>query len=379
MDQRPSETPRTVHAVVAGSASPNLDLLRAIAVLAVYVRHLLIPLGYGPYAKSSAVLNELGGFGVFIFFVHTSLVLMMSLERLQASERQPFRAFYVRRLFRIYPLSIVCIGATLLFHLPAAPWWPWSRPDLSTILTNFLLCMNLFYKPALNTVNWSLPYEVQMYLVLPLLYLAGKVYGLRGIIVLWCCAVVVALIQPHVAGRLNIAQYAPCFIAGVASYFIGFGSMRRRLPFLGWPLVIAASGGVLAIGAAGGFLEPASWVMCLIVGLTAPMFVELRSRWLGASVALLARYSYGIYLTHLFAMWVALVILKDHSAWLRYGALVVLSGALPVAVYHLVEAPMIGLGTRLAKVVGKGRLNPGVRRMGIGASVPLASPSQLVP
>jgi peptidoglycan/LPS O-acetylase OafA/YrhL len=57
--------------------SPNLDLLRATAVLTVFLAHLLIGLGVKPR-------EEVGAAGVLIFFVHTSLVLMMSLSRLES-------------------------------------------------------------------------------------------------------------------------------------------------------------------------------------------------------------------------------------------------------------------------------------------------------
>jgi len=56
--------------------SANLDVLRAIAVLMVFFYHLL---EYGYFSERR--VNRLGQFGVLIFFVHTSLVLMMSMER----------------------------------------------------------------------------------------------------------------------------------------------------------------------------------------------------------------------------------------------------------------------------------------------------------
>jgi peptidoglycan/LPS O-acetylase OafA/YrhL len=110
---------------------------------------------------------------------------MFSLERIERNKQELFITFYIRRLFRIYPLSIVCVSIIVLFHLPRAPWWPWSSPDLSTILANIFLYTEFMYKPVVSSVLWSLPYEVAMYLVLPVLYLIGKAYGVRGILALW--------------------------------------------------------------------------------------------------------------------------------------------------------------------------------------------------
>ena len=197
-------------------SSPNLDLLRATAVLLVYFFHLFI-------TTNIRLPDYLGQFGVLLFFVHTSLVLMFSLERIETKGGSFFLTFYLRRLFRIYPLSIVCVSVIILFQLPRAPWWPWSNPDLSTILANLFLYTEFMYKPVVTSVLWSLPYEVAMYMVLPFLYLAGKAYGVRGIFVLWCVAVVGAIAQPYVSSRLGVAQYAPCFIAGVAATSWGSG------------------------------------------------------------------------------------------------------------------------------------------------------------
>jgi peptidoglycan/LPS O-acetylase OafA/YrhL len=336
----PRASPGTGSATFA--ESPNLDLLRAIAVLAVYFFHLSITLGatLPPYA---------GRFGVLIFFVHTSLVLMMSLERIENAKRPLATTFYVRRFFRIYPLSVLCVTAIVLFRLPRAPWWPWLNPDGATILTNLLLCTNLFYKEVVTSVLWSLPYEVQMYLVLPLVYLVGRAYGSRGVLTLWCAAVLAGIVQPHVTGRLDIAQYGPCFMAGVASYFLGFGAATRRLPFIGWPVVIAIAGGILAYGSHLGFPGAGSWIMCLMLGLTAPLFADLEQPALRKGAAWIARYSYGIYLTHLYAQWAALVVLKEYPAAVRYAVLVVLSLGAPITLYHLVESPMITVGVRVAR------------------------------
>jgi peptidoglycan/LPS O-acetylase OafA/YrhL len=337
------------HSRIPNVESPNLDFLRAIAVLSVYVFHLLYTLGLSQTETPDGRPDFgwlLGRFGVLIFFVHTSLVLMMSLERMEHSGRPLFSAFYIRRFFRIYPLSMACVALVVLFHLPQSPRVPWFNPDWSTITANFFLCTSLFYKGNVISVLWSLPLEVQMYLVLPFVYLIGKRYRLPGIAVLWLGGVIAAYIQPHIAGRLTIAPFVPCFMAGVASYFVGFGSARRRLPFLAWPLTIAAAAGIFSAFGSGS--KEMSWIICLVLGLSAPLFADMQSQSLGRVSAWIARYSYGIYLTHMYALWTAFVVLKEHSLWLRLSVLIALSVGSPVIFYKALEAPMINLGTRLA-------------------------------
>ena len=161
-------------------------------------------------------------------------------------------------------------------------------------------------------------------------------------------AVVGGFVQPYISWRLGLAQFAPCFIAGVACYFMGYGARRRPLPFWGWPLILLAAAGIQGFGSYYEYEQVSRWVLCLMIGLTAPFFAELNRPMLNKATELIARYSYGIYLTHLHAQWAALVLLKDQPAAVRYSVLVVLSVGLPVALYHMVEAPMIRLGARLA-------------------------------
>jgi len=81
--------------------SVNLDFLRSVAVMSVFVAHLM------DTALNDWSVGSLGRFGVVVFFVHTSLVLMGSLHRLEKtakSDTSLVLAFWIRRFFRIYPL-----------------------------------------------------------------------------------------------------------------------------------------------------------------------------------------------------------------------------------------------------------------------------------
>src|SRR5258708_39971052 len=94
--------------------SPNLDLLRTVAVLCVFVSHLLDVFGIRSF-------GSLGRGGVIIFFVHTSFVLMGSLERLQqdgGGKWQLGRGVWCRRFFRIFPLSILFVVLIGMFRVP---------------------------------------------------------------------------------------------------------------------------------------------------------------------------------------------------------------------------------------------------------------------
>ena len=71
---------------------PNLDFLRALAVLLVLTAHIA-----GYTIRTNPVSFAMGQLGVMLFFVHTSLVLMQSLERQQLDGAALLRAFYLQR------------------------------------------------------------------------------------------------------------------------------------------------------------------------------------------------------------------------------------------------------------------------------------------
>src|SRR5258708_17236985 len=95
--------------------SANLDFLRSAAVLLVLAQHLGRRLHDDP--SNWLPTSYLGLFGVLLFFVHASLVLMYSMERSGLQGRALLKDFYIRRIFRIYPLSILAIVAALALHL----------------------------------------------------------------------------------------------------------------------------------------------------------------------------------------------------------------------------------------------------------------------
>jgi peptidoglycan/LPS O-acetylase OafA/YrhL len=63
----------------------------------------------------------------------------------------------------------------------------------------------------------------------------------------------------------------------------------------------------------------------------------------------IAKYSYGIYLTHVAAIWVAFVALRAMPLAVRWLTFVVLAAGLPLIAYHMIERPMIGLGIRISE------------------------------
>ncbi len=330
----------------------NLDALRAIAVLLVLGDHVLETIAATRGGSYDPYVWYLGRLGVLLFFVHTCFVLMASMERLNSSGWSLARTFYIRRAFRIYPLAALCIVIVVSFGIPALPWLQFKSPAPLDLASNFLLTMNLTDSPEVLTPLWSLPLEVQMYLALPAIFLltlgARHVPRIAGIYVLSLAA---ALVLPQITSIFKVAAFAPCFMAGVVAYAL-CKRWQPRLPAWTWlPFLAALIGLYIGIEEAtpGTHHVLLQAAICLALGLAIPLFRQSRAAALNRAAHLVAKYSYGIYLFHCVALWVAYYAVRPESplmqALLALGLLVALS----VASFHLLESPAIRLGARLSR------------------------------
>lgn len=331
------------------AAEPNLDILRAVAVLMVLGDHVSEMLARQFPELSIEPYNLIiGRLGVLLFFVHTALVLNLSMERMGLVGWEQIRAFYIRRAARIYPLAIACVLIVVAFQVPELPWRQFNATP-ATIATSLTLTTNLAYHPPVQVVLWSLPIEVQMYVTLPIIYLIvrGRPLWVLG---LWLLSLPVAWIQPVYLGRLSVLAFVPCFLSGVLAYTLSKQS-AIRLPGAAWlPVLILVS---VAYACAQGpnpnmHYPPVQWLLCLLVGAIVPMFADSTAKALNSAAAFVAKYSYGIYLFHCIAIWLGCVVLADLPIWLQWTVVATALCVLTGVGYHWVEAPAIRMGARLA-------------------------------
>jgi peptidoglycan/LPS O-acetylase OafA/YrhL len=339
------------------SLSANLDVLRAIAVVLVLAQHLARRSCVETFAGMPT--SSWGLFGVLLFFVHTCLVLMYSMERSQLTGWRLFKNFVTRRIFRIYPLSVLAVLTALSLHLDSdingiRGLSHGQFPGIVGAASNLLLVQNLTGAKSIVNVLWSLPFELQMYAFLPFLFLwirrsaTSRTKPARNLawplFALWIASVGMAFAQPRIPhlGRLSILLFLPNFLPGVLAYSLPH---RPRLPSALWPVFILI---LVAAFAARPDLST-GWVLCLILGWMIPRFREIQWPWLRWIGNRIATYSYGIYLSHQFAIWTAFGVLASYSLAIRIPVLIVMLVGLPILLYHAIEKPMIGVGVQFAR------------------------------
>lgn len=327
--------------------SANLDLLRALAVMAVFFDHLCGALGNRSY-------GSLGRFGVILFFVHTSFVLMASLARLDRhgeSRDSLALAFWIRRIFRIYPLTVLFVVLTPIFHIPSDPGQMYAWIGLKAFLSNLALTQNLTYSPDILGPLWSLPLEMQMYLLLPFAYFAIRGDRRYRSLALWALAVLLALTVPHISERLNVFRYAPCFASGVVAFdLLRSQHWRWKLPAWTWPVGIFTA--IALFGPHDNISLPhkmtRAWVLSLLLAVLYANVHEAGPNWMHRVFHWIAERSFGIYLSHIVVFWIVFYRMAQLPLWARGAALIAGAVGIPALLYVSIERPLIQVGARVA-------------------------------
>lgn len=343
---------------------PDIDGLRAVAVLAVVAHHFWPELLRGGYV------------GVDVFFVISGFLITKIIHKEISESRFSFVDFYDRRIRRIFPALFAMLGTTL-----AAGWFLMLPSDYlatfkASVGTLFFSANVVFWRqmaagyfaatdastnPLLHT--WSLGVEEQFYIVFPFLLLFLARFWPRHQVKFLGAAAIVSL---------GLAQY---FLASksVAVFFL--------TPFRAWELLVGAllalravpevknhvmresiaAAGLLAILIAAAAFDPQTpfpGLSALLPVLGTAAVIHAGSS--GPAVAMrlitlrpmvyIGLISYSLYLWH----WPVLVLGKLALAFGESEAhkiiLLALSFALAMASYHFVEQPFRSKGVSRTRV-----------------------------
>lgn len=224
-------------------------------------------------------------------------------------------------------------------------------------LSNLLLVQNLTGHDSIPAPLWSLPFEIQMYLLLPGLFLLAGRWESRApgrVGLLWLAAVGVVLVLWRMGANYQLLNFTPCFLPGILAFTLR--NTRRTLPPAALFAYLLACAALMSALVNRGVPETlAAWPLCLGLGLLIPRCRELRHPWIRGFGKTIARYSYGIYLLHGLAMHLAFGVLASRPPALQWACFL---GALVPGVwlaFHGLEEPGIALGKRLAARLGRPR------------------------
>ncbi len=339
---------------------PELDGLRGISILLVYVHHLYHPLMPG------------GFFGVDVFFVLSGFLITSLL--VQEWEREGsinLKDFYIRRVLRLMPallLLILVIGGFALIFLDKKRAIETYQGIWLTLsyASNWLYALRCFSASNPLGITWSLAIEEQFYLTWPLLLGLALRYKLRRRWVLYILAFSIAVISLN--RKILVDQGATIFRLYYASdtradtlligCLAGLLVSWNLLPHSRTLEISVKSLAAVAVIFLGYMVGTASWTDLMLyryggytlVGLSIALILTVVIVW-PPKVALsvlrftplvwIGRISYGLYLWH----WPVREFIYQKkivpASATQLVTAVVLSLLLPTLSYYYVERPFL--------------------------------------
>lgn len=363
-----------------GRYRPELDGLRAIAILMVMVLHaqwVLWAEGQ-PTTFLSAITDksprsfwEVGWAGVDLFFVLSGYLISRILLELPAGAS--LRTFYRHRALRILPLYFVTV--LLAFGLgPLLPGVLQHNPEGLEFWRFASFTHNFTDQPFWSwilTPSWSLGVEIHFYLLWPLLLLrlprSGLPWILAGLVLLLPGLKALAMVQLPLEGMIyHVTPFRlDDFAAGAFVAWAQLNPDRLSPPRLRqlslWLSPLALVGLVLLalidpVAPLLGVHKPAlailgfsllalgfgGWVGWTVSGLPKSLHGLLSHPW----VVWIGKISYGLYLLHMLAFMVTSVGLRElgaSSPWLQMPAMFLAAIALATLSWLGLEQPFLRL------------------------------------
>ncbi|GAA5481153.1 acyltransferase family protein [Haloferula sargassicola] len=351
-----------------------IDELRGLAVLLVVFVHV------GYYLDESLLITRVsryGQYGVQLFFMLSAFTLCHSMDRLPGLSRGDYRAFFVKRFFRIAPLYYAALVGYTAYSIASHRLFgktPWTEPaDYSAagFLTN-LTFTNGLWPPAVNQVvpgGWSIGCEFLFYAIFPFLFFATRKRP-AVLVAVAGGAVALSATLPWLLAPLgwretpgndtfyyySIINQLPCFMVGML-YF----HFRERRGFAAGALAL----GLPALVALALIHEQQGWwiitpliagVMFTAVAIAAEKLPRLML------LAHIGECSFSIYLVHFIVTWnLGVLCLRklpqfaDNtlSAIGLYLVVTAISFGISRLTYRFVELPFISLGHKVAGSIKK--------------------------
>jgi peptidoglycan/LPS O-acetylase OafA/YrhL len=362
---------------------PELDVLRLAAFLLVFCNHRNDVARVSPDYPVMAALAGIGIFGVPVFFLLSAFLITELLNReLESVGTVHVKAFYVRRILRIWPLYYAVFYAlVLLNHVlrRVGASTAGSIAAFSLFSGNWYVFGHGWLASPVSPL-WSVSVEEQFYVAIPLLTYFFRARGLK-IVNITLIGVAYPFIVYYATHKTHgYTQWTNSF---VQFQFFAAGSLlsvylRGRLPKLHWLLrwlfAAAALGGyyfanhVLGVDAdhPHATLSGALVGWTLVLGCTILLFLSLygvAAKYMPRVLVYFGRISYGLYMVHafflycIFRLWTVgltelstTLHLADWKDALGTVLAIVATSLLAMLSYHLYEKPFLRLKRRFTFV-----------------------------
>lgn len=344
------------HADLAGATSihnaqsyrPDIDGLRAIAVLAVILYHFKVPFFHGGFV------------GVDVFFVISGYLITKGILSQQGKGRFDFGDFYTRRVRRLIPALLATIAAS--FTAAAFLFSPedFKQMSGSTVyalsgISNLFFWMQSGYfdsestvKPLLHT--WSLSVEIQFYILWPLILvsvtrLTKNVLAATLVIFVVGAAAAYFFLQQDASGAFFLTPFRIHeFLLGALVVLVERNKVNAALKELAYlaglalviaPIFLYSSDGTLFPGLAA-LVPVAGAALMIFAGGGAKAAWPCRS-WAATKIG---EVSYSLYLVHWPLFVFASYYLMRELTALETIALGAMTFIAAIALYSLIEKPL---------------------------------------
>lgn len=338
---------------------PTLDgiqMLRAVAAIAVVIHHALINLARVAGIKSP--LNALGHFedlgsaGVDLFFVISGFI-MMYVSHNEFGREGAVARFLWRRAIRIYPLY--WFYTLTLLALSLIPWMFRNlQIDLPYAVQSLMLVPALRPGPSptihpLLDQGWTLSYEVGFYLVFAACIRFGSIRA-----TLWALPILFAALV-IIGKNIDSASVATQFLSQPLTFEFYFGTLiawallggllppARYRSALVLALLSFAASAALRVDA---MLRPLAWGIPSVLLVYAAIGTPLARNFAERLLVALGNASYSIYLTHTFVIFAVVRIANDRGgtiasalAWQAATVGICIVGG--YLAYILIERPLL--------------------------------------
>jgi peptidoglycan/LPS O-acetylase OafA/YrhL len=348
---------------------PELDALRFFAFACVFFHHLPFP------HRGIWRLKPAGAGGMYLFFMLSSyLIVSILLREKEIFGSVSWKAFAMRRVLRIWPLYfLVLFGTYFLGHyLPLYHVGGHELFAFSFLLGNVYIQRHGLPGSPIGPL-WSLSVEEQFYLVIPVVTSLGGRRTLTGL-----CLAVLALAYAALAwlGHKGAAAEPTVWVDSFVQFqFFAVGGLialrfhnaRFSLP-LGSRCMMAMGGIAFWLVGAIKFRltssDPSTSLQLLIgyflvmIGTTL-IFLSILDlgRPIPAPIRYLGKISYGLYLFHMFAVF---IVFYPHPYWshqlvwqhplVAVALTFTLSLAMASTSYHFFERPILKFKERFETI-----------------------------